>query len=229
MTLLYDRAGALVRKIYDARISGPPILDAARDFPGGTEFVAAWQALRDEAMVLARSLAEVPRFHEVMESQADISANDARDWRIFIVKAYGKLIKRNALRCPRLSALLAAHPEVVSASLSFLAPHKYVPPHRGPFRGILRFHLGLSVPLNADGVPAAVLTIDGVPHRIGDGDSLLWDDTYTHEVDNDSDQMRLALLLDVRRRDLPLDMEVLSRCLIRIVGASVALSGQGSM
>jgi aspartate beta-hydroxylase len=68
-----------------------------------------------------------------------------------------------------------------------------------------------------------VLTIDGRDHRIGDGESLLWDDTYRHEVLNDSAEMRAALLLDVRRRGMPLDMELLSRVVIGLVRASVLL------
>ena len=44
------------------------------------------------------------------------------------------------------------------------------------------------------------MNIDGVPYRLGDGESLLWDDTYPHEVWNRSDRVRIALLLDVWRK-----------------------------
>ena len=40
---------------------------------------------------------------------------------------------------------------MLSACLSFVAPGKHIPVHRGPFRGVLRFHLGLIVPPDADG------------------------------------------------------------------------------
>ena len=100
-------------------------------------------------------LDKVPRFHEIMRSQADISANDGRDWRMFILKAYGVEIEQNVERCPTVAALLEQTPEVVSCVLSFLAPGKHIPKHRGPFRGILRFHLMLSMPSDADGVRPA--------------------------------------------------------------------------
>ena len=51
----------------------------------------------------------------------------------------------------RAVALLDEAPEVMSVRLSFLAPGKHIPEHRGPFRAILRFHLMLSVPRDADG------------------------------------------------------------------------------
>ncbi|MGA2551050.1 MAG: aspartyl/asparaginyl beta-hydroxylase domain-containing protein [Burkholderiaceae bacterium] len=223
MNVLYDQAGALVRRVYDLRLSGPPVLDPRVYFPDAGRFIESWTQLRDEALKVASTLQNVPRFHEVLPSQEDISANDGHDWRILIVKAYGASIARNRNLCPHLAALLDACPDVLSASLSFLDPHKHIPAHRGPFRGIIRFHLGLSVPRAADGRAAAILTIDGVDYRIGDGESLLWDDTYRHEVLNDSDQMRVALLLDVRRRNMPWDMALLSKMVIGLVRASVML------
>lgn len=101
----------------------------------------------------------------------------------------------------------------------------HVPAHRGPFRGVIRYYLGLSVPLAADGPPGAVLTVDGTEHRIGNGQSLLWDDTFVHEVRNDTGEVRIALLLDIRRRGMPPDMEVLSRLVIAAAGTAVRLPG----
>ena len=110
--------------------------------------------------------------------------------------------------CPTLAALVTASPDVLSASISFLAPGKHIPVHRGPFRGVLRFYLVLSMPLAADERPAAVLKIAGTEHRLSDGEYLLWDDTFPHEVTNDSDEVRSVLLLDVWRRGMPLDMRI---------------------
>lgn len=227
MGVLYDVAANTVRRIYDARIKGAPVLDARQLFPEAQRFIAAWPQLREEALSLVGSLQSVPRFHELMASQAEISANDGRDWRIFVLKAYGAEIAQNLAACPHLAQLLAACPEVLSASLSFLAPHKHIPRHRGPFRGVLRFQLGLSVPSAADGRPAAVLALADEEHRIGDGDALLWDDTFPHEVWNHSDQVRIALLLDVRRRGMPFDMALLSRVLIGLIGATVRWTVSG--
>jgi aspartate beta-hydroxylase len=158
-----------------------------------------------------------------MPEQTEISANDGRDWRILVLKAYGTILPRNHARCPVLAETVSSVPDVLSAALSFLAPGKHVPEHRGPFRGVIRFYMGLSVPLAADGSPAAVLTIDHREHRVGDGECVLWDDTFPHEVRNRGDRVRIALLLDVRRRGMPIDMALLSRILIAGVGASIRL------
>lgn len=225
MGFLYDHAADVVRRIYDSRIAGPPTLALVDHFPDGHRFVDAWRAIRQEALTLAENIERVPRFHDVMPEQWEISGNDRRDWRMFILKAYGTAVPSNMMACPILSSLMTDSSDVLSASLSFLAPGKHIPLHRGPFRGVLRFYLGLSIPHGDDGLPASVLTIDGVDHRIGDGEYLLWDDTYPHEVWNRSGEIRAALLLDVRRHGMPLDMEILSRMLIGIVGAGVWMRG----
>jgi aspartate beta-hydroxylase len=214
MSRLYDRTSVLVRRIFDARLAGPPILNWRTQFPHAARFNAAWQDIRNEALALAARLQSVPRFHDIMPEQAPLSAQDDRDWRIFILKAYGTEVAEHMAKCPVLASLLRETPEVLSASLSFLAPRKHIPCHRGPFRGVLRFHLMLSMPVGLDGKPAAALTIDGHDHRLGNGECLLWDDTYAHEVRNNSDEVRIALLLDVWRPGMPADMELLSRMIV---------------
>ena len=44
--------------------------------------------------------------------------------------------------------------------------------------------------------PAHVCLRALVRHRLADGESLLWDDTFPHEVWNRSEEVRIALLLD---------------------------------
>jgi aspartate beta-hydroxylase len=69
------------------------------------------------------------------------------------------------------------------------------------------------------------MNIDGVPYRLGDGESLLWDDTYRHEVWNRSDQVRIALLLDVWRKDMPADIALMSRTILLATQAVIRMRG----
>ena len=89
MAQLYDRAAGVVRAMYDRRIATPATLEAEHYFPNAKRFTDRWADIRDEALAVAGTLGKVPRFHDVMPAQADISANDGRDWRVFIMKAYG--------------------------------------------------------------------------------------------------------------------------------------------
>lgn len=223
MSRIYDLGTDLVRRIYEKRIDAPAILDPGAEFPNATKFTAAWQSIRDEA--IAVQLGKVPRFHDIMPEQADISANDGLDWRMFVLKAYDMTVPENLARMPVLSRLLAECPEVKSAAVSFLAPRKHIPSHRGPFRGIMRFHLGLVIPRQADGRPATIMMINHQEKRITDGEGMLWDDTYPHEVMNNADEARIALLLDVWRPGMPWDMEMLSRLIVRGVQAGMRRRG----
>ncbi|AGK51471.1 MULTISPECIES: aspartyl/asparaginyl beta-hydroxylase domain-containing protein [Burkholderia] len=225
MAALYDFGARKLRALYDRRLRCDAVLDTAALFPDAARFTRAWRAIRDEALAVSRDLSRIPRFHEIMREQAAISANDARDWRMFIMQAYGVRFPQNIERCPTVASIIAASPDVLSASFSFLAPGKHIPPHRGPFRGILRGYLVLSMPMRANGTPAAVLKIDGRDYRLHDGQFLLWDDTFEHEVWNESDDVRIVLLLDIRRRDLPLALALLSGALIRLVRVAIRLRG----
>ncbi len=225
MLQLYDRAAVAVRAIYDSRIATPAILDAAHYFPNARRFGERWTDIRREALAVADRLDRIPRFHDLMPAQAEISANDGRDWRMFIMKAYGVTSPDNLKRCPTIATLLAEAPEVVSAVLSFLASGKHIPEHRGPFRAILRYHLMLSMPRDRSGLPACVMNIDGVPYRLDEGESLLWDDTYPHEVWNRSGEVRIALLLDVWRKDMPADIALLSRAILFGTKAAIRIGG----
>ncbi|WP_027052372.1 aspartyl/asparaginyl beta-hydroxylase domain-containing protein [Mesorhizobium erdmanii] len=223
MSHIYDLASGVVRRIYEKRIEAPAILDAATDFPNAVKFTKAWQGIRDEALGLR--LGKAPRFHDIMPEQAEISANDGLDWRMFVLKAYDVTVPENLARMPVLSRLLAECPEVKSAAVSFLAPRKHIPAHRGPFRGIMRFHLGLVIPRQPDGRPATIMMINYQERRIADGEGMLWDDTYQHEVMNNSDEARIALLLDVWRPGMPWDMEILSRLIVRGVQSGMRRRG----
>lgn len=218
MDSLYDLSSRAIRRVYDARIKTPPVLDTGTYFPDAQRFLSSWPALRREALAVLESAQPIPRFHEIMPSQAEISAQDGKDWRMLLLKVYGQENKANMASCPILADIVNSSPEVLSATLSFLAPRKHIPRHSGPFRGILRFQLNLEVPTDADGRPSAVLWLAGQEHRLGNGEHLLWDDTFPHEVWNHSDQTRIALLLDVRRPDMPLDLRLLSRAVTAGVG-----------
>lgn len=87
MSAIYDWSVLSLRRIYDRRIKGAPVLDSTRLFPDAQRFTDQWPQIREEALTVAEDLRNIPRFHEIMIEQASISDNDARDWRMFIMKA----------------------------------------------------------------------------------------------------------------------------------------------
>jgi aspartate beta-hydroxylase len=99
---LYESIGNVVRRIYDMRIEGLLVLNIAANFPSAERFSSAWRSIGDEARAVAQQMHRVPRLHEIMREQTSISANDMRDWRMFILKAYDAEFPRNMAVCPTL-------------------------------------------------------------------------------------------------------------------------------
>jgi aspartyl/asparaginyl beta-hydroxylase (cupin superfamily) len=87
-------------------------------------------------------------------------------------------------------------PNMKSAMFSILAPKKHIPPHRGMWKGMLRYHLGLIIP----GPKGSCRIRVGKEIRTWEeGKSLVFDDSHEHEVWNDSDSYRVVLFVDVLR------------------------------
>lgn len=207
--------------VYNTFVKTPAVLDTREYFPGANAFVDNWETLREEALALTSELDNVPRFHDLMPEQYKLSAHGEKEWRMFVLRAYGLDIKENMNKCPKLMELVSNNPAIKSASLSFLAPGKQVPTHTGPFRGITRFYMGLEVPNDESGQPGVVLTIDGKAYRLGNGDAMLWDDTYPHSVENTTDQWRIALLLDVYRANMPAPLRGFTNTIIALAKFSI--------
>lgn len=115
-------------------------------------------------------------------------------WKKFYIKWYGDILPEARRLCPVTCSILDGLPGVHLAMFSFLEPGARIPPHTGPFKGCLRYHLGLRCP------PAARITVDGRPYSWRAGEDVLFDDTYVHEVENPSDETRVVLFCDVERR-----------------------------
>ncbi len=221
MSIAYSIARAGMTKVYNSFVHTPSVLNAEDYFPGAAEFTNNWQELREEALQLTNDLDRVPKFHELMPEQYQLSAHGEKEWRMFVLRAYGLDIQENLNKCPKLRELVRANPAIKSASLSFLAPGKQVPTHTGPFRGITRFYMGLDVPTDESGQPGVNLTINDESFRLGNGEALLWDDTYPHSVENNTDQWRIALLLDVYRANMPGPLRAFTNTIIGLARFSI--------
>jgi beta-hydroxylase len=104
--------------------------------------------------------------------------------------------EENCARCPRTTGLIGQVPGTTAAFFSVLSPGKHIPPHRGPCKGVPRYHLGLRVPEPAE---QCRVRVDDQIERWAEGESLVFDGTYNHEVRNATDGERAILFLDAKR------------------------------
>ncbi len=164
--------------------------------PGGFAWIAPleaeWKTMRAELDEVLRHQDQLPNFQDISTDQYELTQDDR--WKTFFFYGYGFRSDANCRRCPRTAALVESIPGMKTAMFSILAPGKRIPPHHGPWKGVLRYHLGLVVP---EGDTA--IRVGTEIGRWSEGSSLVFDDTFEHEAWNDTDQTRVVLFVDVVR------------------------------
>jgi len=194
---LLIRYGKHLRGVFDrliassSLVSNNPLLDV-RDFPWTQHLRENWQAIRDEATAAALGN-NSPSLASISPDHRAIAPVDK--WRSFFLWGYGYCVEENLERCPVTSATVARIPNLNSAFFSILAPGTHIPAHRGVTKGLISCHLGLIVPTDGD---VRMRVADRIV-RWAEGETLVFDDTYDHEVWNDTGHTRVVLLLQVRR------------------------------
>lgn len=169
-----------LRRLFDRLIArsslvpNDPVLDVRR-FPWTQALRENWQAIRDEACAAARA--------------------PVGPGRSFTLHGHGHCVQQNRDRCPATARLVAAIPGLDSACFSLLAPGAHIPAHRGVTKGLITCHLGLVVPRDGD----ARMRLGDRVVRWAEGETLVFDDSYDHEVWNDTGGSRLVLLIRFRR------------------------------
>jgi beta-hydroxylase len=176
-----------------SKVPTTPFLDPAV-FPWIADLERNWKKIRTELDAVLDRESELPNFQSISSDVGRIADDDL--WKTFFFVGFGHKGESNLANCPETAALLGQVPGLVTAFFSILEPGKHIPEHRGPYRGVLRYHLGLRIP---DPPESTGITVDGETRRWGEGQSLLFDDCYVHSAWNDSNETRVVLFLDIVR------------------------------
>jgi Aspartyl/asparaginyl beta-hydroxylase and related dioxygenases len=162
------------------------------DIPGLERLDENWEVIRDEAL----QLAQASRI-QAAQQHNDIGFNSffKYGWKRFYLKWYDARHPSAEALCPRTVALLREIPAVKAAMFAELPPGGKLNPHRDPYAGSLRYHLGLVTP-NDD---RCYIEVDGQRYSWRDGESVVFDETFIHSVRNDSEGNRIILFCDVER------------------------------
>jgi beta-hydroxylase len=174
-----------------SRVPSTPYLDA-KDFVGLEKLDQNWEMIRDEAVAL-RELQRI----KAAEKNDDAGFNSffKTGWKRFYLKWYNASHPSAEQFCPKTVALLRDIPSVKAAMFAELPPGAKLNPHRDPFAGSLRYHLGLETP-NDD---RCFIDVDGQRYSWRDGKSVVFDETYIHWAKNESNGDRIILFCDVER------------------------------
>jgi beta-hydroxylase len=174
-------------------VGDTPVLNS-NHFPFLATFTENWETIRAEVKEILKHREAIPAFHDISPDQKKISVGT--NWRTFILFGFGIKLEKNCKQAPETARLLEAVPYLQTAWFSILSPGYHIPAHRGVSKGIVRAHLGLIIPKEAEKCRM----------RVGDtinvwrpGEIFVFDDTYEHEVWNDTAEERVILLFDFDR------------------------------
>ena len=174
-------------------ISNNPVLDKSV-FDWIPMLENQWKTVRDELDTVLAEAEKIPAFHELSTGQKRISRGD--NWKTFVFSVLGDHFTPNCERCPQTAQLLNQIPAIRNAWFSIISPHYHIPAHEGPSKGFIRIHLGLKIPAEKENcrIRVADQTIFWQ-----EGQCVVFDDSYEHEVWNDTDEQRVVLFIDVDR------------------------------
>jgi ornithine lipid ester-linked acyl 2-hydroxylase len=212
---LFERAPAFIR-------------DYHSDYPGLAELEAGYADVRRECQALLglrHRMVDV----ENMAGKYTSGGIHAIAWKAFMFKSH-RFVEPNCALAPRTADLLRGVPGLYTAFFSVLEGNQYITPHWGYWKGFLRYHLAVIIPNNnadgscwlrvnadpADNAKHDVSLIErGQRHYWKEGEGVMFDDTFLHDAKNESNDVRVVLWLDVRRR-MPAYLSALNTALLEI-------------
>lgn len=221
--LSIDRAmklGNMVISQFDGGKNRPVILKKEEFFPELSTIETNFDTVKKEYEEVNKHF-EIPAYHEIEKRQYAISGKVAPEvkWKVFLLYYSGEIPELAKQLSPETCAIVSKIPGIYKAFYSVLEPGKSIPVHHGPYRGYLRYHLGIKVPKNQ---PPSIRIKDEIYHW-KERESLLFDDTWDHEVRNESKEERVVLILDLLR-PLPYFPDLLNRFITKVLMKKVRIN-----
>ena len=151
-----------------------------------------WETIRKEAQALFDNERIGPS-----EQLDDLAFNSffRTGWGRFYLKWYDDFLPSARQYCPKTVELVESLPDINAAMFASLPPGAKLVSHRDPFAGSLRYHLGLFTPNSKE----CFINVDGENYFWRDGESVMFDETYIHTAENNTNEPRVILFCDVNR------------------------------
>lgn len=195
-------------RLFDEKARKP--FQDIEDYPELDELVKNWSVVREELDGLLAKR-EIPNLQDISSGQSVITTDDK--WKTHFIKVFGHMVEQNCEDIPATAEMLRRVDGMEAALFSIFHPGKHVPPHRGGYAGLVRAHLGVRVPQPPE---QCRITIDGETVSWDDGKLFIIDDTCLHEAWNDSEEVRVVLLIDMHRK-LPWPLTWMNMSVLKIM------------
>lgn len=207
------QGGGKINSFLLKRCKSTPVLDV-KDFPWTKNFRDNYKDILKEFNGY-RKKNIIPAYRDINKD----SAGDTEGWKALFLRVFNNdtdMIKD----FPKTKALLAKCP-CTTAYFSMLEPGTHIKPHKGIYAGVLRYHLSLVSPKKWED---CFIIVDGQKlHWKEPGHELMFDDMYTHEVQNNTNERRVVLFLDVRRNFNSGPLNLLNRIILKFASTNDTL------
>jgi len=194
-------------------VADQPVFNA-HDFAWTAPLETDWLKIRQELDRVLQKQDQLPNFQDISKDQISITQDDR--WKTFFLYGYGYKMQSNCDQCPETTRIIESIPGMLTGFFSVLAPGKHIPAHRGPYKGLLRCHLALKVPEPAN---QCWIQVGDQTAYWKEGNCLVFDDTYRHQVENNTDGTRVVLFLDIIR-PMRFPGSLFNRLVIRLIRLS---------
>jgi aspartyl/asparaginyl beta-hydroxylase (cupin superfamily) len=194
-------------------VSNEPVLDSSK-FEFSEILENNYAEIRKEMESILAFHSLLPNLQDIQQEQRILTCDN--NWKTFFLFGFGKKAILNCASCPATTSILEQIPGLETAFFSILLPHKHIDAHKGIFKGFIRGHLGLVVPKKAG---KCYLRVDNQILHWQERKVIVFDDTYEHEVWNNSNEIRVVLLVDIIR-PLKFPFAYINKGIIRLIGNS---------
>lgn len=155
-----------------------------------------YKLIKDEALFLYKNKTKLLNMKDLSNIDFGIIDSEENLWKVYVLKWYDKISDKARKECPNTCNLIDQCDDVHIAMFSILEPGNFIPPHKGPSTLCLRYHLGLSIPQDKNN---CFITVNGEKFIWEEGKSFIFDDTYEHSVNNNTNEPRIILFVDIER------------------------------
>ena len=195
-----------------SQVETTPFIDP-RQFEWHELVTSEWTKVQSELKAVLSAVDRIPIHQEIVEEAKPLTDDDK--WLSYFFYVYGQRFEKQCSECPDTARLLQKIPGMKTAFFSILSPGKRLPPHRGPYRGVMRYHLPLLVPQHG---PCGIRVGDQTA-TFEEGVGIMFDDTYEHEAWNDTKETRVVLFLDITR-PMKFPFNIINSAIITVIGWS---------
>ena len=186
---IYNYANIL-NKIFIKYCHDPAVFDPTK-FNWTSNFRKNYDRIRGEYLMYSQNH-YIPNHNQINKYVA--SCDTTNSWKTLYLRAYNKNT-HIAKYFPITMKLINLCPCTL-AFFSILKPGAKLSPHVGIYKGVIRYHLSLIVPKEWN---KCYININGIILNWIEGSDIMFDDMFPHYVENNTNETRVILFLDIKR------------------------------